>query len=237
MGIFPFIEAEKYLQANDKTRINLSKSFVSKDEAAITNVEIKPSLSDSFVSVYDEDETQWFLDWSYAGDTTRVETITARITTDGLPIELTKDINIISKEDDKLFSNDQDLLIHEPYIKNWVTEGRNTFLDVHRKSQYKILDYLDQNGYRLFNGDKIEKQHLLDIEEVREWSTFLTIFIITKGRSNAIGDVFDNISKQYKSYADRSRERVFRSVDWNKTGELDQSEKNYRTNVISVERT
>ena len=95
MAVFPFIESEDILQTNDKTRINLSKSFVSKDESQITNVEVKPSLSESFISVYNQDENEWFLDWSYIGDTTRVETITARITTDGLPQELTKEINII----------------------------------------------------------------------------------------------------------------------------------------------
>ena len=236
MAIFPEIEIENTIQVDDKTRIDVSATFVSKGEAAITLVEIQPSATDLWYDVTGSSNKEWFFDWAYQGTTSRAEVVSFRVTTDGSPVTLSKNIEVISEADDLLFSNDDDLKIHEPLIMNWIKDGRNTYLDASRKAQYKIMDYLDRNGYRKANWEKLTKNDLFDLEEVREWSTFWALSIISKGRSNAVGDIFFLKAEDYKSLSMRASQRVFRAYDWNNNGQEDPGEKSSRTNEIDVER-
>ena len=140
--IFPVLELESVVQVNDRTRLNAGKTYISPDEAAITLIEIQPAASEAFIDV----TSNRYLDWQYSTDGTAA--VVVRVTTGSSgPTTFTKDLSVLSVADDKLFSADSELLPYEPNILDYVREGRNSFLDIHRASQDRILKWLDENRY------------------------------------------------------------------------------------------
>lgn len=207
--IFPNLELESVVQVKDRTRLNGTKTFVSKDEEAITVVEIEPETGNGYIDVTGTTSKDWYLDWEYATDGSK--TVSVRVTTDGAPTVKTYEIEVIDVDDDKLFSNDQDLKTHETDILKWIQPGRNTYLDVHRRAQTLIFSYLDEKGITDQDGNKLTKAAVIDISEVKEWSTFLTLKLIFEGISNSTDDVFRFKAIEYakKEYEARNR-AVFR---------------------------
>ncbi len=166
MAIFPFIEVGDVEQVDDKLRISGVKSFAAKDEAAISEIEIEPETSEGLISVFSSNTKNWFLDWEYA--TEGMKTISIRVTTDGAPITVTKTISILSVADDKLFSIDDDLFVFETEILTFVPAGRNTFIYEHRAAQIQILEDLYRIGITDIFGDKLTKDSVVDVEEVKD---------------------------------------------------------------------
>ena len=209
MAIFPNLEIEKKVQVDDKTRINASKTYVSTDEAAVTLMEIEPEAGSGFIDV----TSLQYLDWQYSTDGDKV--ISLRVTTDGSPESITKTLPIISVADDKLFSEDSELLPYEPNILQWVRDGRNSFLDVHRAAQDRIMKYLDENGFWDSNGDALTLDAVTDIAEFNDWSKFMTLKLIFEGLSNATDDIFHEKALRYRELEFRARDRAILRVDVN----------------------
>jgi hypothetical protein len=220
--IFGHLELEAILQINDKTRLDAIKSYVSTDEAAITLMEIQPEGSGSFIDVTSDK----YLDWQYSTDGTK--TITLRITTDGSPETFTKDIEVLSVADDALFSGDAELVPHEPEIMNWTRDGRNSFLDIHRLAQDRILTYLDEQRIHDSNGDKLTKAAIVDIEEVNDWSKFMVLMFIFEGLSNQVDDIFDRKAMKYREDMVNARNRGILRFDSDGDGTAD-TDKDMRT--------
>lgn len=220
--IFPNLEVESVLQVNDKTRISASKSYVSKDESAITLVEIDPG-DGTFRDVTGSNSKDWFLDWEYSTDGTK--TVLARITTDGAPVTKSYQIQVLSVANDNLFSGDGDLTALESDILNYVSKGRSSFLNVHRKAQSIILSEIDERGITNTDGTKILKSQIVDIEDFKKWSTYLTMWLIQQDLSNSVDDKFDQKAKFYKQRMDFHRERSFLRIDFNKDGSVSAGEK------------
>lgn len=131
---------------------------------------------------------------------------------------------VYSEAGDYLFSNDGDLTSHEPDIMKWVTDGRSSFKNVHRRSQKLIIAWLDEKGYVNVYGDKYTKRDIVDIEEVKQWSTFMTLRLIFQGLSNAVDDVFDRKAKYYELNEQAARQRVILRLDSNKDGVVNEIE-------------
>lgn len=239
MAIFPIIETESVIQVGDKLRIDASKSFISKDEDPIYEVEIMPEAGGDWISVYvANNSSAWFLDWAYSG-ASRSVVISCRIRVDGIagPTEtVTKTISVVTAADDKLFSSDSDLTALEPDILKWTKAGRSSFLDVHRMAQSKILEWIDEAGYRNEDGTKVSKNELLDLSEVRPWSRDLTLSLIFFGISNQVDDVFAQKSKYYASQAKDRADRAVLAWDFNKDGDLEVSEEVAVTQSMVMER-
>ncbi len=207
MAIFHKIISEDVVQVDDKTRIDVSKSFVSPDEAAISLYEVDPGDGSGFIDV----TTNRYLDWQYSAD--GAITITSRITTDGAPTTKTQTISIVTEVDDKLFSNDKDLVEEEDDILDYVRDGRNSFLDKHRLAQELILDDLNDANIRDSKGDRLTKDAVVDIKEVHEWSKYLTLMIIFDNQSNVVGDIFDEKARMYESKMLRAKSNGFLRLD------------------------
>lgn len=218
MAIFGNLDLETIVQVNDKTRLDASKSFISTDEAAITLLEIEPEAAAGFVDV----TSNQFLDWQYSTDGDKV--VSVRITTDGAPNTTTETFTVISVADDKLFSADSELLPYEPNILEWVREGRNSFLDVHRESQIEIIRYLDKNGFWDVNDDPLTKDAIIDINEVNAWSKFMTLKLIFDGLNNAKDDIFEQKAKNYLEKEFEARDRVLIRLDNDADGNADTGE-------------
>jgi len=107
-------------------------------------------------------------------------------------------IKVFSVLGDRLFSNDTDLTAHEPDVLRYVPEGHATFNNIHRRAQDLILRFLDDKGYVDINGEKFQKAALVDLTEVQNWSTMITLRLIFEGLSNAVDDVFSQKAQKYK---------------------------------------
>lgn len=237
--IFPLIETEPIVQVDDKTRLSGVKSFISKDESAITLVEIEPEAGNGFIDVTGAplNPKNWFLDWGYATAGTKVATI--RITTNGAPVSLTKSFTVLDAATDKLWSDDSDIQIHEPDILNWVKPGRASFKDYHRMAQKRILEWLDNlkiwdKDGKPFTKDDIDLVMALD--DLKRISAYWALELIFGGLSNKQDDVFALKEKSYRAarkdlQADRSRIRA----DWNKDTVVDDFE-NFKVKEMRLTR-
>ena len=193
--IFIQIKTEEKVQVDDMTRIDATPSFISPDESEITLVEIEPELGSGFVDV----TSSKYLDWAY--ESTGEKSVSVRITTDGMPITKTHNLNVVSVSDDRLFSNDSDIISHENDLFRFLREGRVSFLDVHRVAQGLILDYLDQTNVTNIDGSRVEKDDIYEIKEVKEWSKFLTLSLIFESVANEVEEIFSVKARKYRNMA------------------------------------
>lgn len=217
--IFPNLELEPIVQVNDRTRLNALKSFVTPDEDSITNIEIDPDGTEGLISVGTTDS---FLDWEYSASGTY--TVTCRVTTSSASAEFTDTVSVVTEASDKLFSTDDDLKLHEPDILKWTEEGRNTFKNMHRRAQKLILEYLRREGFRDNLGEPLTKDAVVDIEDVKQWSTFIVLRLIMDGLSNAEDDVFYAKSKYYKGKEVEWRKTALLQIDVDGDGVVDDDE-------------
>lgn len=214
--IFPKLTLEKVLQVNDKTRLSGIYSFITTGEMAITNVQIKPSSSDSFISVFNSDYKKWYLDWVYSSS--GAKTVTIRVTNSLGFQDTTGIINVLTEAEDKLFSSDQDLLQHENNILDYVPKGRSSWLDKHRASQDIILSYFDEQRIWKNDGTRLTKADVVNIEEVNEWSKFLTLKLIFKSLIVSPEDIFSKKAMDYEILEKASRSRAALRLDFNGDG-------------------
>jgi len=185
---------------------------------------VEAALDTDYIDVTGASSSDWYLDWEYGTDSGSPYTVTCRVTTDGVPVTSTDTIEVISAADDTLFSDDTDLIMHEADILKWVPSGRNSFLNIHRRAQERILAWLDEGGYTDSDGNRITKAAILDLQEVKEWSLFMTLRLIFEGISNAVDDVFDQKAKKYASREKEARSRDKLRIDFDGDGVIDTGE-------------
>jgi hypothetical protein len=205
MAVYPNLKVESIVQVKDKTRLNAIDSYVSKDSEAISLVEIQPEIGAEFIEVTGTSSSDWYLDWSYATEGTKV--VTVRVTTDGEPVTTTGSITVVTAAIDNLLSTDADLAVFENDILKWIPAGRNSWLEKHRAARDEILGWLDENGYVDVNGNKYTAAALVDVSEFKRWATFITLRLIFQSISNAEDDVF---SKKASKYGDSDHELAAR---------------------------
>ena len=221
--IFPQLNIENIIQIKDTIRLDATRSFVSKDEASISLIEIEPEAGAGFIDVTGTKSKDWFLDWQYSG-ASRTVTITVRVTTDGAPVASTFDLEVISKVDDKLFSTDADLFGHETDILKFLPDGKTSFNYMHRRAQKLIVEDFNERGVTDYDRQKLTKDAFVDVDEVRDWSIALTLALIFEDNSNVVGDTFSVKAEEYNSAALRHRNRAFFRVDLNGDGTIDTGE-------------
>ena len=223
MAIFGNIELESVVQTNDKTRINCSKSFVSKDNAAITLVRIKPEASGSFITVSGSPvlAKDFILDWEYTSSGSK--TVTLEITA-GAVQTFTKTITVLTSTDDCLYSADSDLTAIEPDILKWIPSGRNSFLNIHRAAQGLILDWLDSIRVWRNDGTKLTKADLKLTDDLKQLSIYTTLELIFMGISNKVDDVFLAKAREYRAKALDVKNRGRIQADFNGNGTLEKED-------------
>lgn len=219
MGIFGNLHLEEKVQENEKTRIDCTKSFVS-DEAAISLVRIKPEDGGSFVTVTSDK----YLDWAY--ETAGTKTATLEITTDGAAHTFTKTIEVVTAATDSLWSSDADLVQHEPDIMNYVPEGKNSFLNIHRLAQKRILAWLDEKRIWDNDGNRLTSADV-DGSDMEEWSKYLALAYINEGLSNALDDIFFEKANRYRSLAEKAASRAVLRLDLDNDGTTDEKVNNF----------
>lgn len=217
--IFPKIQCDEIVQVNDKFRIDVSRSYISKGEAAITKVEIEAEAAAGFIEVTGSapiTSENWLLDWEYA--TAGVKVITARITTDGAPTTKTFSVTALTEVIDKLFSDDDDLAAIETDILRYIPKGRNTFKYVHREAQREILEWLYTNGYTRDDRTRLTKDNVIDVNEIKFWSKYMVLRMIYEDISKQETDVFARKAKEYENDEHKWRQKSTTKFDLNTDG-------------------
>jgi hypothetical protein len=222
MSIFGNLELEKVVQVGDKTRLDGTKSFITKDEDPITLVEIEPETGAGFVDVTGTTAKDWWLDYIYT--TSGTKTVSIKITTSGAPVTKTFSITALTEAQDNLFSQDSDLIEYEHDILKYVRPGRSSWKDFHRKAQEKILSWLDEKGYVSTDGSKLTKEDFVSVDDVRELSTLWALELIYYNLSNVIGDIFALKSDHYHSKMLEARDRAVIRMDLDNSGQIDSNE-------------
>lgn len=209
---------EELVQANDKTRIDVSRSFVSGD--GITDIEIQPEAGGDYISVYNLDQDKWFLDWSYATDGDKV--ISVRATDGTSTVSQNFNIKIISEEEDNLYSKDSQLFSIESELKRYLPPGRNSFKNVHREAQSRILNYLDRKRIWNDNGEPYSKTQINLHGELQKWSLYEAALIIYSDLFVSVGDKFAEKINEYKSLRNIERDRGALRIDKDNSGVIDE---------------
>lgn len=122
-------------------------------------------------------------------------------------------IQVYTPEGDALFSEDSDLAGFESDIMKWLPAGRGSFLDLHRKAQRLILDWVDRQGYRDDFDRKITKFAFIDNSDVRMWSTYLALKLFFLNANNQEGDVFEKKADFYEKQEIQARDRAVLNLD------------------------
>jgi hypothetical protein len=208
---------EDLVQVNDKTRIDVSKSFVS--GANITNITIKPSADDSAISVFNTNQERWYLDWAYLTDGEKTITVEATDGTNTVSQNFT--INITSVEDDNLYSNDAQLFAIESELKRYIPQGRNSYINIHREAQSRILNYLDRKRIWQDNGEPYTKTQINLHGELQKWSLYETMLMIYTDLLISVGDKFAEKVNEYKALRNYERDRGAIRIDKNNSGTID----------------
>ena len=227
MAIFPKLRAERVIQVEDGIRLDATQTFVSKDEAAITLVEIEPESGSGFIDVTGTGNNlskNWFLDWQYSG-TSRAVDVTVRVTTDGSPVTFISQIDVVTEADDKLFSDDYDILAKEEDIIKWLPDGKTSFKYKHRQAQTMIIEDFNERGVVDSDNDKLTKDAFVDITEVKQWSLNLVLSLIFRDNSNVVGDVYDLKANEYLSEAVSHKHRAYYRLDLDGDGSISDGER------------
>jgi len=211
---------ESLVQVNDKTRIDVSKSFVS--GSGITAISIKPEASGAFIPVFNSNQAKWYLDWAYATSGTKVISVQA---TDGVStVSQNFEIQVITEQDDKLYSTDEQIFAIESELKRYIPDGKNSFKNIHREAQSRILNYLDRKKIWASNGEPYTKAQVNLNGELSKWSLYESMFIIYSDLFVSVGDKFAEKINQYKDLRNSERDRASIRIDKDNSGTFDGGE-------------
>jgi hypothetical protein len=116
---------------------------------------------------------------------------------------------------DALWSSDKDLIGYENQIMKWVPQGRNSWLNVHRKAQVLILDWLDSIRVWKQDGTRLTKADFLVTNDVRQLSAYWTLQLIFEDLSNKPDDVFSLKAESYAELVQSAKNRGRIQADFN----------------------
>lgn len=238
MALFPVLKADAIVQLGDKIRLSAVKTFITQDESALHTVDIKPEASSDWINVNHTDQSEWFLDWMYSSS--GVKSAQLRITNQGGPSPTyatsTISIKVVNAYEDCLFSTDDNLKAYEPDILSWLPEGYSSFNHIHRESRNNIVDWLDEIRLRKSNGDRFEARDLLEKEQVRRISCYMTLRVIFEGLSNQVDDVFDKKRAKFEALERSSKNRNYLTLDFDDDGQADNNDRQELASMTMVRR-
>lgn len=221
MAIFPDLSCEEIVQTNDRTRLSAINSFVTPDETSgITSIKIKPQSNVDYIDVTDN----MYLDWQYTFAGSQTVKVLVESGAASASADFSKTIQVVTPSSDRLFSTDQDIKLHEPDILKWKEDGRNSFLNIHRRAKKLILEYLRREGFVDVYGNPYTDAAIIDIDEVKQWSTFITLRLIFEGISNSTEDVFHIKAKRYFEMEQKWRSIALLRLDIDGDGEVVEGE-------------
>lgn len=237
MSIFPILKSDSTVQVGDKIRLSAVKSFITPNEDSLVSVQIQPESSSSFIDVFASDQQDWFLDWVYSSSGSKI--VTLKVTSETVAptyTTVTMNLNVVTQANDSLFSTDDNLKAYEPDILSWLPEGYSSFNHIHRESRNNIVDWLDEARLRKSNGDRFEARDLLEKEQVRRLSCYMTLRVIFEGLSNQVDDVFDKKRQKFEGLEAKAKNRGYITLDFNDDGQADDNDRQELRTMTMVRR-
>jgi hypothetical protein len=220
--IFINTELEGKVATRDKTRIDVSRTFAQGE--TITQIEIQPEGTADYYDV----TTSKYLDWQYSTD--GFKSVVVRVTGSVTGVAAASSfLEIVSAGNDNLFSADADLKALEDDILNYIRNGRNSFKDKHREAQKVILNELDASRIWKDDGTRYEAVDIVDVQEFKQWSTYLTLRLICESLSNEVGDLWADKAQKYNSMAIQAKSRATYRLDSNADGEINEIDEKFDT--------
>lgn len=227
MSIFGVIKTDDKVFTGDQLRIDVSSSFLA------------PGLSFGTISheISIDEGVTWFnvsakksADWIFS--TAGEQIITLRLTTSTAATEtFTKTVTVLDLTAQKLFSLDSDLYIIEPEIDQYLPKRWSSWNLVHLKAQEYIIDWLDEKKTFKRDGTKYGVNDILDLQEVKQWSTYKVLEFIYEGNSNIVGDISSIKRDKYRAMSDEKASRSQLSLNY--SGDV--ADTTQRTDLFSVQ--
>jgi hypothetical protein len=225
--IFPKIRTDKVVQIDDMLRIDCRQSIIS-DFDLIEKIEIIPDDElDTKIEIEASKVDDLFLDWvyEYEGEVTAKILITLVETETIDEVEVNKAIEkevtfeVLSVEDDNLFSSDSDIITNEPDLFRYLPEGRSSFLYAHREAQTRIMAFLDeQRIWKIADESRYTVADIKDIEEFKHWSRFYALHIIFNSLVVSVGDIFEQKANYYADMMTSARKRATLRLEQDNNG-------------------
>lgn len=215
--IFIVIKNEQLIQLEDKTRFDVSKSFANNGESFDT-----VTISVNSGTTIDITENL-YLDYAFVSGDEGTATIDVEITSGIDSFNKQATIQVVTAAEDNLFSTDKDIVPIQTDILDYVKDGRTSHLDKHREAQAIILNDLDANEHWKQNGSRYTAADIVDIQEFKEWSKYVTLKLIMMDNSNQIEDIFMQKAQDYKSYIVNAKKRAIFRLDYNGDGEINEN--------------
>ena len=199
---------------DDRFRIDLEGSRTH-DGSPLTKIEVVPFVDAEAITVFDlqNEKDSLFLDWQYSTFGEKVLKVKFIHGDDVREIE--KTIKVLSKADEKLFSDDEMLEVREANIRTLLPEGRSSFIFVHRLAQTEILKELS------FMGCKVKAEDILDMDDVQRWSTFKALSLIFESNITSVQDVHTAKKATYIKLATDAGAKAVVKLDRNQDGKAD----------------
>jgi hypothetical protein len=225
--IFGVIKTDDQVYSGDKIRIDVSGSFLTPD---LTFATVSHEISvDAGVTWYNVSAKK-YVDWIFT--TTGTKTISLRLsTTEPASQVFTKDITVLNLSTANLFSKDFDLYNLEPEIDQYLPKKWSSWNIVHKRAQDWIIDFLDEKGIFNENGEKYTVADIMDVQQVKQLSTYKALEFIYEGNSNIVGDLFSIKAEKYRQMANTKASRSQLSLDFNANAVADDYE---RTNLHEI---
>jgi hypothetical protein len=131
-------------------------------------------------------------------------------------------VNVVTEEEDNLYSSDDAMFSIETEIKRYLPPGKNSFKYIHRESQSRILSYLDRKRIWNTDGTPLTKDQINLGGEVSKWSLYESLFVIYNDLFVSVGDKFQEKINQYRELRNSERDRATLRIDVTGSGTIDQ---------------
>ena len=225
--IFGIIKTDDKVFTGDQLRIDVSASFLAPGSTFGTvSHEVSVDEGATWFNVSSKKLADWI--FSTAGD----KIITLRLTNSTGDFEtFTKTVKVLDLTAQKLFSLDSDLYIIEPEIDQYLPKRWSSWNLVHLKAQEYIIDWLDEKKIMKRDRTKYTVNDLLDLQEVKQWSTYKALEFIYEGNSNIVGDISSVKRDKYKSMSNEKASRSQLSLNFSGNSE----DTTQKTDLFSVD--
>lgn len=162
-------------------------------------------------------------DWA----STTVNSIDAYYLRASVPVTLTA--GMLVQGINVLFSDDRDLIGVYPTVMDYLSAAETTFVLRHQNSRDLIMQDLRNHGMVKSPAgsgryDQLEPFDVLEVDEVRLWSTYLTLSNIFSSLQAREGDFYKEKSEEYRGKAEFYKAATYLSLDKDDNGLLGSTE-------------
>lgn len=127
-----------------------------------------------------------------------------------------------------VLSNDKDLIGFFPTLLSYLPTGRESFIGFHQEARNRIVQHIRSSKRTIKSNTKLNTKNvdqfdLLNIEEFKQASKYLSLALIYSFLSRDDGDKFEDKKIEALAQYEISLDTAFMSIDLNDNGKDDES--------------